>query len=186
MCNSTCLDFLKIHLTKAEAEGKFVIESGSRDVNGSYRPWIESLGAAKYIGTDIVEGPRVDQICNAENLVATFGKASFDILVSTEVIEHVEHWREVISNYKRIVKPGGLIFITTRSEGFGWHGYPHDYWRYEVADMQEIFKDFEILQLQSDPFEPGVFIKARKPKRFVEKDLSEIALYSINTLTRIK
>jgi len=72
------------------------------------------------------------------------------------------------------------IYITTCSKGFPYHGYPYDFWRYEVEDMKEIFKDFEIIKLEKDPEAPGVFLKARKSKDYTRSiDLSEICLYSI-------
>lgn len=185
MCNNDCVNFVARVVLPIEVAGKAVIESGARDVNGSVRPIFERLGCSRYVGTDIENGPRVDQLCNAENLVQTFGAKSFDVLVSTEMIEHAEHWREIISNFKRILKPGGVLFITTRSIGFGYHGYPADFWRYEVDDMKAIFADMEDVIVESDPYEPGVFVKAKRPlKRFKEKDLSDYALYSINTLQR--
>jgi hypothetical protein len=69
--------------------------------------------------------------------------------------------------------------ITTRSQGFPFHEYPVDAWRFEVSDMESIFSDFDIITVVPDPFEPGVFIKARKPKNWVEKDLGPVKLYSI-------
>jgi SAM-dependent methyltransferase len=94
-------------------------------------------------------------------------------------MEHVEDWRGIISNFKRLLRPGGIVAITTRSRGFGYHGYPADYWRYEVDDMRVIFEDFKIQNLITDPSEPGVFIKAKRPMRFKEKDLSSYNLYAI-------
>lgn len=180
MCSPRCTDFVASVVRPEEITDKAVLESGAQDVNGSVRPILEAFGPIKYIGTDIQTGHRVDQIVDAINLVDTFGPNSFDVVVSTEQLEHVEDWRTVISNFKRVLKTGGVMFITTRSKGFGYHGYPGDYWRYEIADMQAIFADMEILALQPDPFEPGVFMKARKPKKFKEKDLSTYQLYAIS------
>lgn len=182
MCNIACLEFVQRFLQADEITGKRVIESGGRDVNGSARHMIMEFHPESYLSTDIVPGVGVDQICNAVDLVNTFGEKSFDVLVSTEVLEHVEHWRNVISNYKRVLKPGGVLFITTRSAGFGYHSYNGDFWRYEVADMEAIFKDFEIIACGPDPSEPGVFIKARRPKRFKERDLSKYELAAIDEL----
>lgn len=181
MCSPRCTDFVSSVVLPEEITDKAVLESGARDVNGSVRPILEAFKPITYVGTDIESGHRVDQIVNAVDLVKTFGVNSFDVVVSTEQLEHVEDWRVVISNFKQILKPGGVMFITTRSKGFGYHGYPGDWWRYEIADMQAIFADMEILALQPDPFEPGVFMKARKPaKKFKEKNLSEYQLYAIS------
>jgi SAM-dependent methyltransferase len=95
------------------------------------------------------------------------------------MLEHVVEWKPVITQMKRVLKPGGVILITTRSQGFPFHEWPVDTWRFEVEDMKEIFSDFEIVTVEPDPFEPGVFIKAIKPKKWVEKDLKPVKLYSI-------
>jgi SAM-dependent methyltransferase len=112
-------------------------------------------------------------------LVDYFGPESFDVVVSTEVVEHVLDWRLVINNMKMMLKRGGIIYLTTRSKGFPYHAYPHDHWRYEPSDMVRIFRDFEIIRLEADWEGPGVFLKARKPLDWRPVDLSGIALYSV-------
>lgn len=179
MCNNACINFVAETVLPDEVKGKAVLESGGRDVNGSCRAIFTRLGCSAYLSTDLELGVGVDAVCDAVDLVATYGPKSYDVLVSTEVMEHVRDWRAVISNYKRILKPGGVLFITTRSEGFIYHEYPEDHWRYSTVDMAEIFADFDILNLCDDPSEPGVFIKARRPKRFREKDLSKYPLFHI-------
>ncbi len=186
MCEVSCIVFGVKNLNKEEIKGKRVIEVGSYDVNGSFRPIIESWEPREYIGVDIEKGPGVDIICNAENLVEKFGKESFDVVISTELLEHVRDWRKVISNIKNICKPNGIILITTRSHGFVYHAYPYDFWRYELEDMKHIFSDCEILALEKDYQAPGVFIKVRKPNKFIENELSNYKLYSIVVNKRIK
>ncbi len=155
------------------------------DVNGSVRPRIESYKPGEYIGVDIVPGRRVDVICDATKIVEKFGPDSFDIVISTELIEHIRDWRSAIHNIKAVCKPGGTILITTRSFGFQYHGYPYDFWRYEPEDMSRIFGDCVIEKIERDP-DRGVFIKAIKPERFIERDLSDYALYSIIAGKRVK
>ena len=94
-----------------EFEGKRVIEVGSKYVNGSVRPLIEKfLKPKEYIGVDLEEGKFVDVVLDAEKLVDYFGKESFDIVVSTELLEHVTDWRSVINNMKEILKKDGYIY----------------------------------------------------------------------------
>jgi hypothetical protein len=86
----------------------------------------------------------------------------------------------VVSNFKSVVRPGGIILITTRSRGFPLHGYPGDFWRYELRDIRVIFGDCVIEQLEADePAQPGVFARIRKPSQLQEFDLTGYYLYSI-------
>ena len=186
MCHASCILFGVKSISEEEIRGKRVIEVGSCNVNGSLRSLIELWKPAEYIGIDISSGPCVDVICNAENIVEKFGPGSFDVVISAELLEHTKNWRTVISNIKNICKPDGLILITTRSQGFAYHAYPHDFWRYEIEDMKHIFSDGEILTLEKDPQEPGVFIKVRKPAEFIENDLSDYKLYNIVANKRTK
>ncbi|MCE5214163.1 MAG: class I SAM-dependent methyltransferase [Methanobacterium sp.] len=181
MCHPSCIVFGAINLKKEDVEGKKVIEIGSYDVNGSIRSIIESLNPAEYMGVDLEEGPGVDRVCCAEEIINCFHEEAFDVVISTEMIEHVKDWRKVISNIKKICKPGGIILLTTRSYGFPFHPSPTDFWRFEYEDMESIFSDCEILVLEKDREFPGVFIKVRKPFRWKEKDLSHHMLYSMIT-----
>lgn len=150
---------------------KRVIEVGSLDVNGSVRDHIVAQAPSEYIGVDFVEGLGVDQLVNAEELVEEFGKRSFDTVVSTEMLEHAENWRDCIQNMKDICKD--WLIITTRGPGFPFHAFPHDYWRYTCDDFEKIFADYEIKVLKDDPEWPGVFMVARKTRRKAV-DLSKI------------
>lgn len=179
MCHSSCIEFVASRLGPDDIRGSDVLEVGSRDVNGSVRPLVEQAGPASYVGVDIEGGPGVDEICDASELVQRFGSERFDVVLSTELLEHVRDWRRAVSQMKDVLRPGGTLVITTRSRGFGVHAYPHDYWRYEPDDMRRIFGDLEIESLERDPTRPGVFLKAQKPRNFVPGRLDEVALYSI-------
>ncbi len=180
MCNPACIEFGRRVLPREEVAGKHVLEVGALDVNGSLRPHVAALGPASYLGVDLTPGPGVDEVCAAENLLERFGPESFDIVLCTEVLEHVRDWRRVVRNLKRVVRPGGILVVTTRSRGFPYHEFPTDFWRYEEEDMRRIFADFTIEALERDPYMPGVFLKARRPTEpFVEAALEELRLWSI-------
>jgi hypothetical protein len=179
MCSPACLAFGQEHLTEAEICGKTILEVGALNVNGSLRSWVEARGPQLYVGVDIVAGPGVDEICDAERLVARFGADRFHLVICTEMLEHVQHWRRVVSNLKNVLSPRGVLLMTTRSVPFGYHGYPYDFWRYSEGDCRQIFSDMTLDALVPDPEAPGILLKATKSERFVERGLEDIRLYSI-------
>jgi len=144
------------------------------------------MGAREYVGVDIQAGPGVDEICEASRLVERFGSEAFDIVVSTELLEHVQEWRSVVSNMKRVLRPGGALLMTTRSIGYPFHAAPFDFWRYEPDDLRIVFADFEIATLERDPTYPGVFLRATRPVDFVERATADVALYSVLRRQRVR
>jgi len=62
---------------------------------------------------NIEPGRYVDAVVSAEELVEHFSTESFDVIIATELLEHVKDWRLVINNMKQVLKPGGYIYITT-------------------------------------------------------------------------
>lgn len=179
MCSPRCLDFINVWLKPTDVAGKRIIEVGSQNVNGSAREIIMPQGPAEYIGTDLAPGPGVDVVCPAENLLVWYEPLSFDGVVCTEMLEHCENWRLAIHVMKLLLREGGWIIITTRSKGYPLHNFPGDHWRFDGADMQAIFADFNIEMVMPDPFEPGVFIKAYKPIGFAETDLHRYHVHSM-------
>jgi SAM-dependent methyltransferase len=186
MCNRSNIEFAKSHLGRNDVAGRTVLDVGSRNVNGSLREVIVSLGPLSYVGVDIEPGAGVDELCSVHDLIGRFGRESVDLVVSTELIEHVLDWRSALSQVKNVLKEGGVLLITTRSRGFPYHDYPADYWRYEIEDMEELFSDMQVEALEPDPLEAGVLMKARKPVAFVEKKFSEHRLYSMVRETRCR
>ncbi len=186
MCNPACLSFGESQITREDAESKRVIELGAYNVNGSLRAYVESFNPESYTGVDLQSGPGVDLVMDVEMLPTRFEPKNFDLVISTEMLEHVRNWKIVIATMKLLLKPGGKLIITTRSEGFPFHEYPGDYWRFSVEDMQEIFSDFIDVVVKADPSEPGVFVSARKPiKGYRPRKLEDIKLYSMQANARV-
>ncbi|HZM72135.1 MAG TPA: methyltransferase domain-containing protein [Candidatus Polarisedimenticolia bacterium] len=183
MCSGFVIEFGRRCLTADLVAGRDVVEVGAFDVNGSLRPIVEALGPRSYVGVDITAGPGVDRVMDARNLVAELGPASADIVISTEMVEHVLDWHTVIQNLKGVLRPGGRLLLTTRSKGFGYHAWPYDFWRYELDDMRAIFGDMELLTLEPDPDAPGVFVFALRSSA-IDPVTPELALYSMLTAKR--
>jgi ubiquinone/menaquinone biosynthesis C-methylase UbiE len=49
----------------------------------------------------------------ASALSLPFPSASFDLATAFEVIEHLENWRDLLSEVRRVIRPGGLAIIST-------------------------------------------------------------------------
>jgi len=186
MCNVDCFKWLARNITEEEVRGKKIIEAGSYDVNGSLRYVLQLLKPAEYVGADIRPGPGVDIICPSENLANKFGRESFDIVISTNTLEHIRKWKDAVSNIKNICKRDGIILIIVPSR-WPFHEYPSDFWRYGMEDMRRIFSDCRILALEEDSHPPSlVYAKIRKTAGFVEDDLSKFRLHSVVTNGRKK
>ena len=183
--HDSVMKFAKDYLSLQEVYGRSVLEVGSRNVNGGVRDWItRNLQPGTYIGVDMEPGPGVDLVLKAEELGSGKGVelnsrllTTFDVVISTEMLEHCEDWRKAVSSMKRMVHPEGILIVTTRAPGFPRHEHPNDFWRFSVADFIKIFSDMHIVCVQSDPQpgHPGVFLKARpKPGTCDAVDLSKI------------
>jgi SAM-dependent methyltransferase len=175
--HDSVMAFGRAVLTSKYVRGKQVIEVGSMNVNGSLRTHVESLGPSSYVGVDIIAGHGVDVVCDAVDLKKRFDKNAFDVVISTEMLEHAEDWRATIAVMKRILRSGGIFLLTARGPGFPLHGHPYDWHRFTVNDFRRIFADFQIdaLEADPDPQRPGVLMYARKPRAWRRKNSVNLA-----------
>lgn len=162
MCSTWGRNFCRM-LPEGAVERKHVLEVGAYDVNGSCRPLIMQRLPASYVGTDMQSGPGVDIVCDGENLPTVMGVLSKDLVVCTEVLEHVENWFDFLKSVWSVIKPGGVLLLTTRSPGFPLHNHPADHWRFTLPQMLQVFQSQEILTVTKDPTsDPGVGVIIRK------------------------
>jgi SAM-dependent methyltransferase len=110
------LDKLRKMFPDAFAAGR-ILEIGSLDINGSVRSFFDGCD---YLGIDVAAGPGVDLVCQGQDYDGA--DASFDTVVSCEVMEHNPWWRETFLNMLRVCKPGGLVIMTCASTGRPEHG----------------------------------------------------------------
>ena len=180
MCPPGARRFVGGQLTVEDVRGRRVLEVGSCDPDAAVRSIVMPLRPAQYTAVDLVPGPGVDVVCPAERLLNRFAPESFDLVISTEVLEHVRDWRRVVHNLKAVLREDAILLATTRSPGFEFHGFPLDFWRFEPEDVSEIFGDLEIETIERDFDDPpGVFFRAHRPPSFTERDLDTYPLYSV-------
>ena len=80
--------------------GPKILEVGSYDVNGSVRPLFSRAGS--YVGVDFRPGPGVDLTMNAHCL--KFPDRSFDLVISTEMLEHDDQFWVSLQEMGRVLK----------------------------------------------------------------------------------
>lgn len=137
-----------------------VLEVGSLNVNGTVRGSFNGY----YIGVDVQDGDGVDVVGSAHDL--PFHDETWDVVVSTEMVEHDPAFWLSMKEMGRVLREGGLLLLTTRGIGFHYHGFPMDYWRFTQDAMLELMKlaDCEMIELTADDFpeHPGWFMIGRK------------------------
>ena len=93
-----------------------VLDIGSQDINGNNRYLFDQCD---YIGIDLNEGANVDEIASGHN----FKHEPFDIVISTECLEHDKYWALTLQNIaNNLLKKGGLFIMTCATEGRAEHG----------------------------------------------------------------
>jgi len=157
------MDWVSSKVEQHSLKGR-VLEVGSRNVNGTVRPLF--AGAQEYVGVDFMEGDGVDLVLNAHELTSQFAVDSFDVVVSTEMLEHdSEFWRSV-EMMGQVLKPGGHLLLTARGNGFWIHDYPADYYRFLPESFRSLLTlaGCEVVEVTEDwhPGHPGVFGLGRK------------------------
>jgi len=93
----------------------------------------------KYIGADMRNGPGVDVILNLHKI--DLPSESVGTVLILETLEHVEFPRKAIEEAHRILKPNGILIISSVMN-FPIHDYPHDYWRFTPEGFKSLLKSF--------------------------------------------
>jgi hypothetical protein len=89
----------------------FVVELGSRDVNGSVRHLFDT---EQYIGVDCIPGPNVDVISDAEHYTPD---GAPDVVICAETLEHAPNAAAICAQALRVLAPGGIFIMTAAGEG---------------------------------------------------------------------
>lgn len=97
--------------------GKRVLEVGSMDINGSVR---DLFTDCNYFGIDLGEGKGVDEVRHVTQLF--LADATYDVIISTEALEHDELWNLSLKAMYRLLKPNGIVIITCAGPDRPEHG----------------------------------------------------------------
>lgn len=129
------LDFCRRHANQGPGLG---LELGGRDVNGNARHLWPNV---TWTGLDITPGPGVDIVADARTWTPD---RSYDLVLCTEVLEHVEDWQSILNTAGKALTEGGYMVITCAGPGRAPHSgreatalHPDEHYR--NIDPNELF-----------------------------------------------
>ncbi len=119
--------FREKYLAARSNEPLTILDLGSQDFNGSYRPLFDRP-PWRYLGVDMAAGPNVDIVLRTPYDWREIKAGSADVIVSGQTFEHTEFFWLTMREIARALKAGGLTCIIAPSAG-DEHRYPVDCWR---------------------------------------------------------
>jgi len=78
-----------------------------------------------------------------------FKDGEFEIILCTEVLEHLTDPRLAISEMRRVLAKDGTLILTTRFV-YPIHDSPGDYWRFTRYGLEKLFSDWKIVELKAE------------------------------------
>lgn len=113
------------------ADGAVVLDMGC----GS-RPYEREVpSGARYLGADLVGNPVADLHFDDDGRLP-LDDASVDVVLSTQVLEHVRDVDAYLAEARRVLRPGGAAVVSTHGVMY-YHRDPEDYWRWTAAGLAE-------------------------------------------------
>ena len=115
------------------------------DVGCGLQPYRSMLGTkvTEYVGVDR-PGPLANPtvIGTAEDL--PFDAHVFDVVLSTQVFEHVPEPARALGEAIRVLRPGGRLVLTVPGV-WPTHEAPHDYWRFTRHGLLHLLETHDLV-----------------------------------------
>lgn len=101
--------------------GKKVLDVGSLEIDGGARQFFTDCD---YLGIDLGEGPGVDKVAHLNQHVIDTRRSleQYDVVISTEALEHDRYWLSSLQAMNILLKPRGLLLITCAGPSRWEHG----------------------------------------------------------------
>lgn len=126
-------------------ECQCILDYGCGDM--PYRPLFNELGAA-YHGYDLKRNPLANGLVEADGTLVCDSR-SVDVVLSSQVLEHVHDPRVYLSECHRVLDGFGLLLLSTHGV-WKYHPDPNDFWRWTSAGLKKLVEEsgFEIVDFK--------------------------------------
>jgi SAM-dependent methyltransferase len=131
----------RYHIEKFVEEISKKLKKGSKilDAGAGPSPYKHMFKHCKYEATDFDDPyKRMSFTCTLESIPKK--AASYDAILSTQVLEHVEYPQKVIKEFFRILKKGGRLFLTC-PQGWMVHQAPHNFYYFTKYGLESLLKN---------------------------------------------
>lgn len=116
----------------AECRGRF-LEFG----DPYFRAIFDPAAVERYDIVNVAPGPDVTIVADIQHC-PQIRDDSYDVIVCTQVLEHVANPFLAAAELYRILKPGGRLLLTVPA-AYPYHAVPRDYWRFTRDSLQLLF-----------------------------------------------
>ena len=108
------------------------------DAGSGKQQYKKYFSHAKYESTDFVKLSESDHdfVCSLDDIPKPDN--TYDTVLCTQVLEHVEFPQKVISELSRILKPGGKLFLTA-PQSASVHGAPYHFFNFTEYGLASMF-----------------------------------------------
>jgi SAM-dependent methyltransferase len=125
---------IKLAFDQVITPGAVVIDIGCGDK--PYYPWVAGRIKA-YLGVDLRAEHPVDVVALGEQL--PFVDHCAQVVVASQVLEHVPEPDKVLLEMRRLLEAGGHVLISVPCV-YAYHPTPGDYWRWTPEGFQKLLE----------------------------------------------
>lgn len=180
-------EFLSKEYGAIPTEANVLSIGAGGEVDQLLREFAKRIGF-RVVSFDIDErrGPdMVGDICSYN-----FNTQQFDVVVMSEVLEHVHSPHLGLKNIHAALKPGGTLILSTPFI-LPLHDRPHDYFRFTRYGLEFLLKDFCKVRIQErnsyfeaiDVLWVRLLVTKSRPARFISYVLIPLVFYLKRPLT---
>lgn len=115
---------------------------GSMPYRSLFMPYVKN-----YLGADIALNKAAEIVLDEQGRLPV-DASSADVILSTQVLEHVTDPENYLQEACRVLKQHGLLILSTHGIWM-YHPDPVDYWRWTSAGLQKLIREngFEVVDI---------------------------------------